>query len=164
MEKATQRQKSKYYSSFRRPERTSHNTEESKKILIKRASSGKNEINALIKENSLTFKKKSLMRCSSSDTNNNASSEYGRLPGRSKFSESTYIFDASISQCYDKINHDFLIKNVPLPLKYKHLLYEMLKTKILENNSKALIEPIKNEDLVSGKVYNKVIDKCYKTA
>lgn len=43
-----------------------------------------------------------------------------------------YILDADIKDCFNNISHDWLLNNVPIPKDYKHLLFEILKTNIIE--------------------------------
>lgn len=43
-----------------------------------------------------------------------------------------YILDAEIKGCFDNIDHDWLLKNVPIPEQYQPLLYKILKTNIVE--------------------------------
>lgn len=44
------------------------------------------------------------------------------------------LLHADIESCFDKISHDWLISNVPIPVKYKFLLERILKSDIIENN------------------------------
>ena len=44
------------------------------------------------------------------------------------------LLHADIESCFDKISHDWLISNVPMPLKYDFLLERILKSDIIENN------------------------------
>ena len=46
-----------------------------------------------------------------------------------------YILDADIQDCFDNISHVWLLSNVPIPKEYKHLLFEILKTNIVEKDS-----------------------------
>jgi len=46
-----------------------------------------------------------------------------------------YILDADIKGCFDNISHVWLLSNVPIPKEYKHLLFEILKTDIVEKDS-----------------------------
>ena len=41
--------------------------------------------------------------------------------------EPVFIWDADINKCFDSINHDWLLKNVPFPSKYKYILKNWLK-------------------------------------
>jgi RNA-directed DNA polymerase len=41
--------------------------------------------------------------------------------------EPVFIWDADIKKCFDSINHEWLLKNVPFPLKYKYILKNWLK-------------------------------------
>jgi retron-type reverse transcriptase len=43
-----------------------------------------------------------------------------------------YILDADIKGCFDNISHEWLLNNIPIPKNYKHLLFEILKTDIVE--------------------------------
>lgn len=45
-----------------------------------------------------------------------------------------HLLNADINACFDKISHEWLISNVPIPNKYKFLLEQVLKTDIIENN------------------------------
>jgi len=44
------------------------------------------------------------------------------------------LLHANIESCFDKISHDWLISNVPIPVKYNFLLARILKSDIIENN------------------------------
>jgi retron-type reverse transcriptase len=44
------------------------------------------------------------------------------------------LLHADIESCFDKISHDWLISNVPIPVKYNFLLERILKSNIVENN------------------------------
>jgi retron-type reverse transcriptase len=44
-----------------------------------------------------------------------------------------YLLKADIDSCFEKISHQWLIYNVPMPCKYKFLLEQILKTDIIEN-------------------------------
>lgn len=48
-----------------------------------------------------------------------------------KFKPKTWILEADIEKCFDRISHEWLINNVPLP---KHLLKEVLKSGFMDNN------------------------------
>jgi len=48
--------------------------------------------------------------------------------------DTQYILDADIKSCFDNISHEWLIKNVPMPTGYEHLLPKVLKTTILEED------------------------------
>jgi len=41
--------------------------------------------------------------------------------------EPVLIWDADIKKCFDSINHDWLLKNVPFPPKYRYILKNWLK-------------------------------------
>lgn len=43
--------------------------------------------------------------------------------------DTQYIIDADIKQCFDRIDHDWLLHNVPMPKGYEFLLYRVLKKK-----------------------------------
>jgi RNA-directed DNA polymerase len=46
--------------------------------------------------------------------------------------EPVFIWDANIKKCFDSINHDWLLKNVPFPSKYKYILKNWLKLGYIE--------------------------------
>lgn len=46
-----------------------------------------------------------------------------------------HLLHADIERCFDKISHDWLISNVPIPSKYEFLLKQVLKADIVENNN-----------------------------
>jgi retron-type reverse transcriptase len=52
-----------------------------------------------------------------------------------KYYLTKYILDADIKGCFDSILHEWLLNNIPLPKNYKHLLFEILKTNIVEKIS-----------------------------
>lgn len=54
---------------------------------------------------------------------------------KKKYYLTKYILDANIKGCFDKILHEWLLENTPLPKNYKHLLFEILKTTIVEKIS-----------------------------
>lgn len=43
-----------------------------------------------------------------------------------------HVLDGDIKGCFDNISHKWLLDNVPFPLKYRNLLYNSLKTTIVE--------------------------------
>jgi len=51
---------------------------------------------------------------------------------KTKSIDTQYIWDADIRKCFDRINHDWLLKNVPIPGKYSFLLKGWLKAGYLE--------------------------------
>lgn len=57
-----------------------------------------------------------------------------------------YLLKTNICSCFDKICHEWLISNVPMPYKYKFLLKQILKTDKIENHKIIL----KKEDNKSG--------------
>lgn len=64
-------------------------------------------------------------------------------PDRNKvFSLTKYVLDADIKGCFDNISHEWLLNNVPFPNKFKGLLYNSLKTTIVEP-----VEPKKQSEL-----------------
>jgi len=52
-----------------------------------------------------------------------------------KYYLTKYVLDADIKDCFDNILHEWLLNNIPLPKNYKHLLFEILKTNIVEKIS-----------------------------
>jgi retron-type reverse transcriptase len=48
--------------------------------------------------------------------------------------DTQYILDADIKSCFDNISHEWLIRNVPMPKSYEHLLPKILKITILEED------------------------------
>lgn len=46
--------------------------------------------------------------------------------------ESLWIWDAAIKKCFDSINHDWFLKNVPLPPKYLYILKNWLRLDYIE--------------------------------
>jgi hypothetical protein len=52
-----------------------------------------------------------------------------------KYYLTKYILDADIKGCFDNISHEWLLDNIPLPKNYKHLVFEILKTNIVEKIS-----------------------------
>ena len=47
-------------------------------------------------------------------------------------SHTRYVIDADIKGCFDNISHDWLLDNVPISDTYRNLLYQILKTNIVE--------------------------------
>lgn len=45
-----------------------------------------------------------------------------------------YVLDADIKGCFDNIEHNWVLNNLPMPVGYKHLLYECLKTRIVAHD------------------------------
>lgn len=62
-----------------------------------------------------------------------------RVKNKKLCSISCYILDADIKTCFDKISHEWLLFNVPMPPKYKFLLDKILKSDIIEK-SEVLLE------------------------
>jgi retron-type reverse transcriptase len=73
------------------------------------------------------------------------------------FYDTQYIIDADIKSCFDNISHSWLIKNVPMPTNYEHLLPKILKTTILEEDNSN--NPYSNYTITNCKNYKVVIDK-----
>lgn len=55
-----------------------------------------------------------------------------------------HVLDADIENCFDKINHEWLIRNVPMPSKYSFLLRRVLKVDIYEKG-KVLLKKENND-------------------
>lgn len=53
---------------------------------------------------------------------------------RFEYIDTQYIWDADIRKCFDSINHDWLLNNVPIPPKYKFLLEGWLKAGYVQFN------------------------------
>lgn len=49
------------------------------------------------------------------------------------FYNTQYILDADIKGCFDNINHDWLLKNIPMPKGYEKILEKLLKVNIEYN-------------------------------
>jgi retron-type reverse transcriptase len=65
--------------------------------------------------------------------------EFATNTGRRTYNYTKYILDAEILGCFDNISHDWLLENVPMPKQYSHLLYEILKTNIVERTETSTI-------------------------
>jgi len=63
---------------------------------------------------------------------------------------STYLLDADIKGCFYNISHDWLIRNVTMPLGYEYLLPIIQKTKIVERGDKSLITLVESIDNHTG--------------
>jgi len=61
-----------------------------------------------------------------------------------EFYTTKHIIDCNIKGFFDNISHEWLLNNVPLPVKYKHILFTLLKAPIIHNNS------VTNENTNSG--------------
>ena len=55
-----------------------------------------------------------------------------------------HLLKTNINTCYNKINHNWLISNIPIPLKYKFLLKRVLKSNTIKNN-KIILKKSKNK-------------------
>lgn len=80
------------------------------------------------------------------------------------YSKITYILDADIKGCFDNISHDWLIKHVPIPEKYIHLLINLLKPAIWIKSTD-LKDPKIMEILnivPENKTFTKITDSCQK--
>lgn len=63
------------------------------------------------------------------------------------FYSTKFILDADIKGCFDNIDHNWLINNVPMPERFKNLLPAILKTQIVERQDKlikVLVQPLEN--------------------
>lgn len=54
---------------------------------------------------------------------------------RNTINHTKYILEGDIEGCFDNIDHNWLLREVPIPSKYKPLLYNVLKTDIVERNT-----------------------------
>ena len=68
-----------------------------------------------------------------------------------------YLLNADINACFDKISHEWLISNVPIPNKYKFLLKQVLKTDIIENNEIILNKSNNNSGVPQGGVLSPLL-------
>jgi len=57
-----------------------------------------------------------------------------------------HLLNADIKSCFEKINHNWLLSNVPMPAKYEFLLEKILKTDIIKKNK---IVPKKKNNCMS---------------
>jgi retron-type reverse transcriptase len=67
------------------------------------------------------------------------------------------LLHADIESCFDKINHDWLISNVPMPLKYNFLLERILKSDIIENNEVILKKSDNNCGVPQGGILSPLL-------
>jgi retron-type reverse transcriptase len=58
--------------------------------------------------------------------------EFMTQKGKKQHHLTKYVLDADIKGCFDNISHNWLLRNVPIPKDYKHLLFKILKTNIVE--------------------------------
>lgn len=61
--------------------------------------------------------------------------EFSSKQSKKKRYLTKYILDVDIKGCFDNISHSWLLDNVPIPKEYKHLLFKILKTDIVEKGS-----------------------------
>jgi retron-type reverse transcriptase len=71
--------------------------------------------------------------------------------------DTQYIIDADIQKCFDNIDHQWLIENVPMPSGYEFLLKRILKSTILELDTDK--NPFGNYTVENRKHYKVVLDK-----
>jgi len=64
--------------------------------------------------------------------------------------DTQYIWDAEIRKCFDRINHDWLLKNVPIPPKYLFLLDGWLKAGYIEDTKSEVFYTIEGIPLQKG--------------
>lgn len=67
------------------------------------------------------------------------------------------LLQADIESCFDKISHDWLIFNVPIPVKYKFLLERILKSDIIENNKIILKKSDNNYGVPQGGILSPLL-------
>lgn len=84
---------------------------------------------------------------------------YGRATNASKeiIYDTQYIIDADIKGCFDNIDHQWLMDNVPMPTGYEFLLKRILKSNILELDTDK--NPFSNYTVENKKYYKIVLDK-----
>ena len=66
------------------------------------------------------------------------SKSLSKLVSNEQFYNEYHIIDADIKGCFDNISHEWLLKNVPMPIRYAHLLKEILKSPRLEMDGKTI--------------------------
>ncbi len=60
--------------------------------------------------------------------------------GNIQYFDYPYIWDADIRKCFDTINHEWLLKNIPLPMKYKKIVNNWLNSGYIEFGSSNILE------------------------
>lgn len=73
--------------------------------------------------------------------------------------DTQYIIDADIKGCFDNIDHQWLMDNVPMPIGYEFLLKRILKSNILELDTDK--NPFSNYTIENPKCYKIVLDKSH---
>jgi len=68
-----------------------------------------------------------------------------------------HILNADIGGCFDKISHEWLLSNVPIPDKYKFLLKQVLKSDIIENNKIVLNKANNKQGIPQGGVLSPLL-------
>lgn len=74
---------------------------------------------------------------------------------REKVISEGYIWDADIKKCFDKINHEWLMKNTPIPKKYKYVLEGWLKAGYVEFGLEKILET--NEGVPQGGIISPLL-------
>lgn len=71
-----------------------------------------------------------------------------------------YLLKADIDSCFDKISHQWLISNVPMPCKYKFLLERILKTDVIENQQIILKKEDNKCGIPQGGIISPLLMNC----
>lgn len=72
-----------------------------------------------------------------------------------EFYSTKQIIDCDIKGFFDNISHDWLLKNVPLSNKYKHILLAFLKAPIIYDSS--VINEVTNSGLIQGGIISPLL-------
>lgn len=113
------------------------------RLLIRTSTTSKNKrislrtkttLNLKLKKRQSSNSKKQLEQILSKKSISNLEIMKLLTTNKKQYYVSYHLLHADIQSCFDKINHDWLISNVPIPAKYEFLLERILKSDIIENN------------------------------
>ena len=129
------------------------NPSENKRISLKKRST----LNLQLRKS--RFSKHNNERDRESNNKNRSNKEIQKLltPKAKQYYVPFQLLHADIESCFDRISHDWLISNVPMPLKYGFLLERILKSDIVENNEVILKKSDNNCGVPQGGILSPLL-------
>lgn len=129
------------------------NPSKNKRIFLKKRST----LNLQLRKS--RFSKHNNERDRVSNTKNISNKEIQKLltPKAKQYYVPFQLLHAGIESCFDRISHDWLISNVPMPLKYGFLLKRILKSDIVENNEVILKKSDNNCGVPQGGILSPLL-------
>ena len=132
--------------------RTSNNSENKRVSLRKRST-----LSLQVKKSRFSKYKNELDQILNNKTISNQEIQKLLTTKKKQYYVSFQLLHADIESCFDKISHDWLIFNVPIPVKYKFLLERILKSDIIENNKIILKKSDNNYGVPQGGILSPLL-------